>query len=44
MALTITVIGWCSAKPCIHEGVVETGTQALETNVSGNTAPTDEPF
>ena len=36
-ALTITVIGWFSAKPCSHEGIDATGTYALDTNVSGKT-------
>jgi hypothetical protein len=34
----MTVIGWCSAKPCIHDGIVEVGTYALDTNVSGKTS------
>src|SRR5438270_11949218 len=31
-----TVIGLCSANPCNHEGIVETGTKMPDANVSGN--------
>ena len=36
-AFTISVAGWCAAKPCIQVGIVETGTNALETKVNGKT-------
>ena len=35
--LTMAVMGWWLAKACIQPGMVDTGTYALETKVSGNT-------
>src|SRR3954462_9955130 len=35
-ALTTWVIGWLFANACSHPGMLSTGTNAEETNVSGN--------
>src|SRR4051794_2080996 len=37
-ALTVIVIGWCSAKGCSQSGIVAVGTNALDANTSGKTS------